>query len=276
MNTSTKYKPLKSNPTKEARLKACFTKESRLKAPFGWVGGKSKLAKEIASLMPKHKTYVEVFGGALSVFYAKTPSKREIVNDINSELINLHKIIRSRPASLASCLNNMIKSREIFDDIRHDKLKPRNKIEAAAFYFYRIALSFGAKGESYAKARSAGGVYREFSLHARRLKRASIENLDFKTLIARYDTPDTLFYLDPPYVGTENYYKNTDGFGLAEHKRLAEILSGIKGKFILSYNDCELVRELYEGFKIKELKTNYSLNALSKNRDKTELLIMNF
>ncbi|BCX79147.1 hypothetical protein LBC_06090 [Campylobacter sp. 19-13652] len=170
----------------------------------------------------------------------------------------------------------MLKSRELFNDIRHARLKPRGKIEAAAFYFYRIALSFGAKGENYAKARSAGGIYREFSLHARRLKRASIENLDYKTLITRYDAPDTLFYLDPPYVGTESYYKNTDGFGLAEHKRLAEILRSINGKFILSYNDCKLVRELYAGFKFKELKTDYSLNALSKNREKTELLIMNF
>lgn len=250
--------------------------QSPIKAPFGWVGGKSKLAKEIASLMPEHKTYVEVFGGALSVFYAKAPSKCEVVNDINSELVNLHRIIRTRPASLAAYLNTMLKSRELFDDIRHARLKPRNEIEAAAFYFYRISLSFGAKGESYAKARSAGGIYREFSLHARRLKRASIENLSYETLIARYDGADTLFYLDPPYVGTESYYKNTGGFGLAEHERLAVVLRAIKGKFILSYNDCALVRGLYAGFSLREIKTNYSLNALSKNREKAELLIMNF
>jgi site-specific DNA-adenine methylase len=61
-------------------------KVTKLKAPFGWVGGKSKLAKDIVSLFPQHTTYVEVFGGALSVLYAKERSKVEVVNDINSEL----------------------------------------------------------------------------------------------------------------------------------------------------------------------------------------------
>lgn len=86
-----------------------------------------------------------------------------------------------------------------------------------------------------------------------------------------------MFYLDPPYVGTENYYKNTNGFGIKEHKLLNELLKNIKGKFMLSYNDCELVRELYRGFNIKELKIRYSLNNnVLKRKESKEVLIMNF
>ena len=76
---------------------------TKIKAPFGWIGGKSKLAKDIIELIPKdHTTYVEVFGGALSVFYAKEKSKLEVVNHINSELINLHKAIRNNPETLSN------------------------------------------------------------------------------------------------------------------------------------------------------------------------------
>ena len=112
---------------------------TKLKAPFGWVGGKSKLATDIVSLIPhNHTTYVEVFGGALSVFYSKEKSKLEVVNDINSELINLHKSIRTNPQTLSFYLNQMLISREIFEDIRHKRISPRNNIEAAAFYLYQL------------------------------------------------------------------------------------------------------------------------------------------
>lgn len=245
-------------------------------APFGWVGGKSRLAKDIITFMPRHECYVEVFGGALSVLYRKEPSKIEIVNDINGELINLHRVIKTRPLSLAYELNNMPKSREIFYDIKVGNIEPRNNIQRAAFYFYSIALSFGKKGEHFAMAKDNSGknIYMDFNVYSKRLKRVIIENLSFDKLISNYDRKEALFYADPPYVGTESYYKSE--FGLKEHERLAGILSRIDGKFMLSYNDCKLVRELYKGYKMIELNVTYSLNARSKNRAKKELLIMNF
>ncbi|WP_069637172.1 DNA adenine methylase [Campylobacter pinnipediorum] len=247
------------------------------KAAFGWVGGKSKLAKDIIALMPKHDKYVEVFGGALSVFYQKSPSKCEILNDINGELINLHRIIKTRPQSLNIELNNMLRSREIFYLIKDKKLKPRNNIQRAALYFYLISLSFGSKGNNFAmaKGRNPKNIYRDFTLQSRRLKRAIIENMSYERLIKEYDSKDTLFYLDPPYVGTESYYKTPKDFNIADHKNLSYILSNINAKFILSYNDCDLVRELYSDFTIKELSIRYTLNAKT-NKINKELLIMNF
>ncbi|EPC1364265.1 DNA adenine methylase, partial [Campylobacter jejuni] len=120
-------------------------------------------------------------------------------------------------------------------------------------------------------------LYRDFSLHTKRLKNASIENKSFEYILKEYDYNEALFYLDPPYVGTENYYKNTGGFGLKEHELLCNLLKNIKGKFMLSYNDCDLVRELYKDFNIKELKVRYSLNNnVLKRKESKELLIMNF
>ena len=78
--------------------------------------------------------------------------------------------------------------------------------------------------------------------------------MDFRKLIATYDSKDTLFYLDPPYFATEHYYEIKGGFGESEHRDLAVILQGIQGKFILSYNDCEFIKSLYRDFYIMETK----------------------
>ena len=108
-------------------------------------------------------------------------------------------------------------------------------------------------------------------------RKGGVPAMTFEYILKEYDYNEALFYLDPPYVGTENYYKNTGGFGLKEHELLCNLLKNIKGKFMLSYNDCELIRELYKDFNIKELKVRYSLNNnVLKRKESKELLIMNF
>uniref|UniRef100_UPI004048C563 DNA adenine methylase n=1 Tax=Aliarcobacter sp. TaxID=2321116 RepID=UPI004048C563 len=255
-----------------------------LKAPFGWIGGKSKLAFDIIDLIPEnHKMYVEVFGGAGSVLYSKEPSKLEVLNDINSELINLHRAIRNNPQTLSMFLNDLFISREIFDDIKKRKLKPRNNIERAAFYFYQLTQSFGSKGDNFAMSAKSGrkpkNIYRDFKKISDRLKGVTIENMSFSKLIPLYDKEDAFFYIDPPYVSTESYYKNTGGFGIKEHEQLAELLSKVKGRFLLSYNDSVIVRELYKGFNIrstKEIEYTLGKNMHGKNKSVREVFITNY
>lgn len=258
--------------------------KTTLKAPFGWVGGKSKLASDIIDLIPQdHNIYIEVFGGAASVLYSKEPSKLEVLNDINSELINLHRAIRNNPQSLSMYLNDLFISREIFDDIKKRKLKPRNNIEAAAFYFYQLTQSFGSKGDNFAMSAKSGrkpkNIYRDFKKISDRLKGVTIENMSFSKLIPLYDKEDAFFYIDPPYVSTESYYKNTGGFGIEKHEELADLLSNTKSKFLLSYNDCQLVRELYRGFNIrttKEIEYTLGKNMHGKNKSVREVFITNY
>lgn len=290
---------------------------TKLKAPFGWVGGKSKLAKDIVALMPPHRRYIEVFAGGLSVLYAK-PSLRdileqrkqerqerlinkqsrvadsfneaissineridkysEIINDINGDLINLHTIIKTRPQSLRQELSTMLYSREIFENIKKGKIQARNAIQRAAFYYYMLSYSFSSRGVSFAMAknRHAKNLYKDFSVFSKRLRNVCIENMDFERLMQEYDHEHALFYLDPPYVGTENYYKTKEKFGVREHRKLADILKNIKGKFMLSYNDCELIRELYGDFNIIQTKEiRYTLNAL-RNKRTREILVVNY
>lgn len=193
----------------------------KLRPAFGWVGGKSKLASDIVKMIPEHTIYIEVFGGALNVLYAKEPSKIEVINDINSDLINLHRVIRNNPETLSLFLNKMLISRELFNDIKKRRIKPRNHIEKAAFYFYLLTQSFGSKGDNFAMAakskRKPKNIYKTFTNWSRRLKLVTMENKSFFELIKLYDNEDAFFYCDPPYVDTESYYKNTGGFGKNEH-----------------------------------------------------------
>lgn len=149
-----------------------------MKPPHGWVGGKSKLAKQIVGLIPdEHNLYVEVFGGALNVLYAKElPERakyREVANDFNSDLINLHRCIRTNPLLLQKYLNDLLISRELFSDIKLRSMKPRDFVEKAAFYFYQLQMSFGSKGDNFAmsaKSRKPKNIYRDFTKWSQRLK----------------------------------------------------------------------------------------------------------
>jgi DNA adenine methylase len=231
--------------------------------------------------MPPHKRYIEVFGGGLAIFYAKEKLTCkeciEIVNDFNSELINLHTQIKYRPQTLSLYLSRLLPSRELFFQIRDGILKPRNDIERAFFYLFLITYSFGGKQQSFAmaKGRKPKQLVRDFEVWSRRLKGVQIENLDFERLIKEYDHQESFFYLDPPYFKTEKYYKG-GGFGKDDHVRLRDTLKNISGKFLLSYNDDSFIRELYEDFEIVEVQTNYSLNAKFRGNLKQELLIKNF
>ena len=99
-----------------------------------------------------------------------------------------------------------------------------------------------------------------------------VENKDFGNLIDVYDREKALFFLDPPYYKMEKYYDIL--FLQEDHLRLCSKIRDIKGKFILSYNDCEFVRELYKDFNIHEVSRNHSLS--SKQNDYRELLITNY
>jgi DNA adenine methylase len=110
-----------------------------------------------------------------------------------------------------------------------------------------------------------------------------IENLDFEKCLLKYDSPNTLFYLDPPYVDVEHYYnRNGVCFGAEDHKRLASLLSQIQGKFVLSYYEHELVRKYYKKFEILTKTTSKhscGITRVSKSKKKpkaVELLIKNY
>ena len=107
------------------------------------------------------------------------------------------------------------------------------------------------------------------------MKTVIIENRDFESCIRQYDSPDTFYYLDPPYYGTEDFYDA--GFTKTDHQRLRDVLGSVCGKWLLSYNACEPIRELYAGFMQEELTRVNSLGlTYGAGAEYREILISNY
>ena len=233
-----------------------------------YMGGKSALAGWVISHFPenyKDMVYCEVFGGGGWVLFKKDLSNLEIYNDLNSHLVNLFKVIRDDYEKFNHKCQWSLHSREMFYEAK-EKLKDDkflNDIEKAMHYAISQVQAFsGCSGWGYVLTadKIVSGKWLPFAkrleLINARLKRVQIEQLDFEKVIKKYDTKKTLFYCDPPYVEKEFYYnKNNVSFKLDDHVRLAELLKSIKGKFVLSYYDHKLVRELYKDFRIIEKAT---------------------
>ena len=111
-----------------------------------------------------------------------------------------------------------------------------------------------------------------------RLSRVVIENKNFSNLLKQYDKEGTLFYCDPPYYKAERYYEKIGySFTKEQHILLRDMLSHIKGKFIVSYNNEDFIKELYQDFKIEEVeRCNNIGNALGKEKNYQELIIKNY
>ncbi len=215
---------------------------------MSWVGGKKALRESIVLRLPQDcDRYVEVFGGGGWVLFYKAPSKFEVYNDFNPNLANLYRCVRDCPKELCEQLTYTLNSRTDFEHIRkvlHSKTVIPD-VKRAAYFFQIIRESYASGLDSFGA--QPHNMWRNFPpIHqaSERLQTVVIENKDFEKLIKQYDRPNTIFYLDPPYYDTEDYYEDV-GFTKADHIRLRDALMQISGKFLLSYNDCPEIRELY-------------------------------
>ena len=249
---------------------------------FPWMGGKSRVAARLSELLPGHKCYVEVFAGAANLLFVKEKSKVEVINDINSELVNLFRITRWHPREFIRELALITQARVNFTDF---KAQPGlTDIQKAARSFFIMKAAFGGKGGTShscfgygttGRARFRRSAFAAIHRCHKRLDGAYIENLDYTDCIARYDRPHTVFYCDPLYLDAGGYkarFCNTD------HDRLAELLHNIKGKFLLSINDHPKICSLYKGLPRLKVKVRYSVSRdkTSKACDRTELVIANY
>ena len=215
---------------------------------MSWVGGKKALREEIViRLNRKCDRYVEVFGGGGWVLFYKPPGKFEVYNDFNPNLVNLYRCVREHPKELCDELRYTLNSRTDFEYIRkmlHSKTEIPD-IRRAAYFYQIIRESYASGLDSFgAQPHNMWNNFPLIEAASARLRNVVIENKDFEKLIKQYDRPNTLFYLDPPYFETEDYYEDV-GFTEKDHVRLRDALMGIQGKFLLSYNDCPRIRELY-------------------------------
>lgn len=245
-----------------------------------WIGGKKALRGKILEQFPKQGTYgryIEVFGGAGWVlFSADSHAKMEVYNDVNGNLVNLFRCIKYHPDAVQNELQYILISREQFYDAREQiEIRGMTDIQRAARFFILIKESFGANAQSFGLSPRDMDKAKEYlSQVSKRLNKVVIENLDFQKILKNYDKSDALFYLDPPYYETEKYY--LDRFMPEDHMRLKEALDAIKGKFVLSYSDCEYIRELYRDYNIVEVERLHNLVIKERKPRYKELIIRNY
>ena len=251
------------------------------KAFLAWVGGKSKLAREIISLMPAHNCYCEVFGGAGWVMFKKTPSNVEVINDINSELVNLYRVIKFHFEEFIKQFKFILIARDEYERLKLSKPETLTDIQRAVRYYYLVRLSYGGKAVDHNFTVAATRmppinllrIEEELSQAHLRLSRVAIENQHYSKIIERFDLPDTLFYLDPPYFNCEDYY-GKGLFNKADFERLRDQLKAVKGKFILSLNNVPEIREIFKDFHIIDTSVRWSLGK--EYNEANEVIIMNF
>lgn len=226
------------------------------------IGSKARMVKDILPLIPQHDTYVEVFLGGGSIFWGKPPSDKEILNDLDKELIADWKLIkggtkptlqelqaiydapaRTKKQKLLHALikrNNGFSSQPVKDKVYSD-VNPYNKLELLPEY----------------KARLEG---------------VKLISQDYKKVLKTYDSPTTFFYLDPPYEESKGLYEHHT----FDYEELERQLAKVKGYWMMSINDSPYIRKIFKDYIIKTIKLKGIPNTVIGGKDRMELIIMNY
>ena len=250
-----------------------------LKPPIPRMGGKSRLRKTILERIPEHTCYVEPFFGAGWVYFGKEPSKVEVINDIDKELINMFRMIKYHAPEIERVLEYEFSGRDMFEEYKRCTVEYLTEIQRAVRFLYLISQSFAGKGGTYGYGTNKGPSPQIFYKDVlndikERLRNTYVENKSFEDIIKRYDRPHSFFFCDPPYFETAGYGSE---FGQKEHLLLRDTLADIKGKFMVTINDHPQVRKWYKDFNIEEVKVAYSVSKEQKARKEYgELIITNY
>lgn len=277
-----------------------------------WMGGKGQLMWAIQMLLPIHyQTLVDVFGGSgiITLNTAVPKGCLQIYNDLNHDLYNLFFCVKHRPLELVQELEFIpVNAHDEFDvllrflqgeDFTAEYMQKQLELaevmlpesqaaevkglllkraalgdvrRAAAFYKLQ-RYSYNGSGGSYGTAScDIRHFFHEIWECSRRLKDVALENRDFEGIIASRNDPQTVIYCDPPYYEAECY---TVEFPRSDHQRLHDALAAHKGFAMVSYNNCDYIRRLYEDFFIYEVERPNS-QSKKKNDIYREYIMTNY
>ncbi|WP_316979900.1 DNA adenine methylase [Shumkonia mesophila] len=251
-------------------------------APY--LGGKKNLARRICErieAMP-HKAYAEPFVGMGGVFFRRRLApKVEVINDLNREVATLFRILQRHYVPFMEMMRFQLTTRAEFVRLVATRSETLTDLERAARFLYLQRTAFGGKisGRNFGVSVERPGRFDITRLgpmledvHTR-LAGVVIECLPYAEFIGRYDRPDILFYVDPPYWGSEGDYGKAM-FGREDFERLRDLLKGLQGSFILSLNDVPEVRRIFAGFAIEAVETAYSISRQADGRGKVGEVII--
>lgn len=256
-------------------------------SPLIWFGGKGRMAKHIISRMPEHTCFVDLFGGAAHVIAQKSMITNEVYNDIDGDMVNFLLVSRAKSEELMQACESIPYSRQLYEKWKREPM-PTDDFERAVRFFY-LNRSGIAKGNSsygtgwrHSKEHNTASTYqsacKRIKEFGKRMSNVMIDNRDFREIIRVYDSPTTLFYVDPPYIDREHRYKLTAADKenpMQLHYDLAGELNKIQGKAVVSYYEHPLLDELYEGwYKEKFSAVRQVVNG--NNNTSEEMILMNY
>jgi DNA adenine methylase len=248
-------------------------------APY--IGGKKQLARRLCAIIEttSHEIYAEAFIGMGGVFLRRRAAPPvEVINDRDCDVSNFFRILQRHYQAFMDMLKWQLTSRAEFERLAQQDPDHLTDLERAARFIYLQRLSFGGKvgGRSFGIDTTGPARFDTTRLGPiledihDRLAGVTIECLDWRDFLKRWDRPGTLFYLDPPYYGTEGFYRAS--FPHSDHKALAEALAGIKGQFLLTMNDCEETRAIYGRFPLERAELTYSAGGSEKLKHASEII----
>jgi DNA adenine methylase len=256
---------------------------------FNYPGGKTTIANWIIEQLPDHEVYVEPFGGSAGVLANKPESPLEVYNDTASLCVDFFRAVKHRPDELQHWVQTTPYSRELFDEYtgKLQKNPPDDLVERAGMFWYTQIASFAGKGvvntnsphfsiNTNAEASKLGlentkNAADNITGCVERFRKVQIEHLDFKTVFEKYDSQDTVFYCDPPYVDVGDDYYQTEEGGF-DHARFVESLKELDGDWLVSYD-----HNIPDGLRdYTTMNRSKNTNMDHQKDEKTESLIMNY
>ncbi|MBY6242217.1 DNA adenine methylase [Methylosinus sp. Sm6] len=259
-----------------------FRPVSPASPPAAYIGGKKLLAKRLCALIERtpHELYAEAFVGMGGVFLRRRSApKVEAINDLNKDVATFFRILQRHYQAFMDMLKWQLTSRAEFERLLAVDPETMTDLERAARFLYLQRLSFGGKAASrhFGISTTYSARFDITKLGSllegvhERLAGVTIECLDWREFLARWDRAGTLFYLDPPYFKCEHYYGAP--FPREDHEALAEALSGIKGRFILSMSDTPETRSIYGRFRVESADVTYMAVGDKGGRRARELIV---
>jgi DNA adenine methylase len=250
----------------------------------GYIGGKRNLARRVCAIIDRvpHSSYAEPFVGMGGIFLRRTRRPRaEAINDVSGDVTTLFRCLAEHYVYLVDMLKFRIASRAEFNRLLGQDPERLTDLQRAVRFLYVQRQAFGGKvaGRNFGvDARSparfdVGKLEPMLAELHERLQGVVIEQLPYADFIRRYDHEGALFYLDPPYYGSEGDY-GAGVFGCDDFAAIAAQLAGIKGRFLLSINDHPAIREIFGAFDQHAVDTTYTITRAAGQKA-GELLITN-
>jgi DNA adenine methylase len=240
------------------------SRKNKKKIAFGWYGGKYSHLSWLLPLLPQANHYCEPFGGSAAVLINRDPSPVETYNDIDGEVVNFFRVLRDQRDELIEAIGLTPFSREEFVIAIQEPVDGLSNLERARRFYVRArqartGLAQTASPGRWAACRNTSrrgmggavsrwlGSSQDLVEIAARLIRVQIDHRPAVDVIRAYDSPDTLFYCDPPYPHESRGDSKAYRFEMNdnEHICLARLLHEVEGRVAISGYRCDLMNDLY-------------------------------